>query len=129
MPKKKTAKKAEGSQKKVTLTDMEQTDGMDQSQKYEKTSLDQVWGDNGVSEYRTLDAEVYAKTLDNMSKSDLKQEAIRVGLLPIDNVDQLMGRLMRQFNSHVSSYKAPKSIASNKVNLSDEAIRILGEGK
>ena len=129
MPKKKTAKKAEGSQKKVTLTDMEQTDGMDQNQKYEKTSLDQVWGDNGVSEYRTLDAEVYAKTLNNMSKSDLKQEAIRVGLLPIDNVDQLMGRLMRQFSSHVSSYKAPKSIASNKVNLSDEAIRILGEGK
>ena len=129
MPKKKTAKKAEGSQKKVTLTDMEQTDGMDQSQKYEKTSLDQVWGDNGVSEYRTLDAEVYAKTLDNMSKSDLKQEAIRVGLLPKDKVAQLMGRLMRQFNSHVSSYKAPKSIASNKVNLSDEAIRILGEGK
>ena len=129
MPKKKTAKKAEGSQKKVTLTDMEQTDGMDQNQKYEKTSLDQVWGDNGVSEYRTLDAEVYAKTLDNMSKSDLKQEAIRVGLLPIDNVDQLMGRLMRQFNSHVSSYKAPKPIQSNKVNLSDEAIRILGEGK
>ena len=106
---------------------MNQTHGMEQKPK--PTTLAQIWGDDGMSRYGTMNEMEYDSFLNNSSKSDLQAHANKVGLLPIDNVDQLMGRLMRQFNSHVSSYKAPKSIASNKVNLSDEAIRILGEGK
>ena len=127
MPKKKTAKAT----KKVKLEEMNQTDGMVQGEKYEHSSLDQVWGDDGTDKYKTLDIATYEKVLANMSKSDLKNEAIRVGLLPIDNLDQLRQRLSREFNAHVASYKKPQSSGSGKpVQLySDDVMKILGEGK
>ena len=124
MPKKKIAKA-----KKVKLQDMDQTDGMVQGESYEPSSLEQVWGDDGTDKYKTLDIDTYEKVLANMSKSDLKTEAIRVGLLPIDNHDQLRSRLIREFNAHVASYKKPPE-SSNKVQVYDEEVmKILGEGK
>ena len=108
---------------------MNQTDGMVQGDNHEPSSLDQVWGDDGTSKYKTLDIDTYEKVLANMSKSDLKNEAIRVGLLPIDNMDQLRARLVREFNTHVASYKKP-SQSSGKIQVYDEEVmKILGEGK
>ena len=125
MPKKKTAKAT----KKVKLEDMNQTDGMAQEDNFEASTLNQVWGDDGTSKYKTLDIDTYEKVLGNMSKSDLKNEAIRVGLLPIDNTQQLRSRLIREFNAHVASYKKPTE-SSGKVQLyDDEVMKILGEGK
>ena len=124
MPKKKIAKA-----KKVKLQDMDQTDGMDQGETYEPSSLEQVWGDDGTDKYKTLDINTYEKVLANMSKSDLKNEAIRVGLLPIDNHEQLRSRLTREFNAHVASYRKPDN-PNNQVQLYDEEVmKILGEGK
>jgi len=127
--KKKSAKAA--TKKKVQLKEMNQTDGMGQEEgvRHKATTLNQVWGDDGVSEYRTMDLEVYEKLIHNMSKSDLKHEAIRVGLLPIDNVNQLVIRLVRQFNQHVASYRAPQDQRKEKITLSEESMKILGEGK
>jgi len=124
MPKKKTAKA-----KTVKLEEMNQTDGMVQEENYEPSSLDQVWGDDGTDKYKTLDINTYEKVLANMSKSDLKNEAIRVGLLPIDNHEQLRSRLTREFNAHVASYRKPDN-PNNQVQLYDEEVmKILGEGK
>jgi hypothetical protein len=126
----KKKKSAKASKKKVELKEMDQTDGMDQTEKkFQSSTLDQVWGDDGTSQYRTMDAEVYEKVIHNMSKADLKAEAIRVGLLPIDNVDQLVIRLVRQFNSHVSAYKMPLDQQKKGMTLSEESMKILGEGK
>ena len=124
MPKKKTAKA-----KTVKLEEMNQTDGMVQEENYEPSSLDQVWGDDGTDKYKTLDINTYEKVLANMSKSDLKNEAIRVGLLPIDNHEQLRSRLTREFNAHVASYRKPDN-PNNQVQLYDEEVmKLLGEGK
>ena len=91
MPKKKTTKAS-----KKKLKDLSETDGMVvQEKKFVPTTLDQVFGDTGMDKYKTLDGDVYEKVLDNMSKSDLKNEAVRVGLLPIDNTQQLRARLVR----------------------------------
>jgi hypothetical protein len=130
MAKKKKSTKA-ATKKKVQLKEMNQTDGMGQEEgvRHKATTLNQVWGDDGVSEYRTMDLEVYEKLIHNMSKSDLKHEAIRVGLLPIDNVNQLVIRLVRQFNQHVASYRAPQDQRKEKITLSEESMKILGEGK
>tara|TARA_B100000959_G_C14905051_1_gene592635 strand:+ start:275 stop:655 length:381 start_codon:yes stop_codon:yes gene_type:complete len=125
MPKKKiTAKKAK-------VSEMSQTDGMarDESKKFEATTLDQIWGDDGTSKYKTLDASVYEQVVGNMSKSDLKNEAIRIGLLPIDNVMQLKARLLREFSAHVNSYRMPPEESAEKHNAAPEEIKnILKEG-
>jgi len=124
MPKKKTATK---SSKKIES--MSQTDGMALDEnKFEPSTLDQVFGDDGVSKYKTLNDDVYGQVLDNMSKADLKAEAIRVGLLPIDNIAQLRARLSREFSAHVSSYKRPKVNIQAPDQLSEDSRKILEEG-
>jgi hypothetical protein len=126
MPKKKTSKK-----RTKKLESLSQTDGMSMDsdeQKFEPTTLDQVFGDDGTSKYKTLDLGVYEQVLDNMSKADLKNEAIRVGLLPIDNVEQLRTRLVREFTSHASSYKKPVQLRDPQ-DISPEIRKILSEGK
>ena len=127
MPKKKTAKAT----KKVKLKDMSETDGMavdDNQEKFVPSTLDQVFGDEGTSKYKTLNDEVYEQVLMNMSKADMKNEAIRVGLLPIDNLEQLRHRLMREFKAHANSYKRP-SVKLQNNSISDESRKILEEGK
>lgn len=127
MAKKKITKKTKN------LKELKQTDGMavpeGAGQQYEPSTLDQVFGDDGMSLYTTLDEGVYGKVLDNMSKSDLKSEAVRVGLLPIDNTSQLRSRLMREFRVHVSSYKRPVPKNTQPTEVSDEVRKILEEGK
>ena len=128
MPRKKSSKT-----KKVTLKDMSETDGMaiEESPKTEPSTLSQVWGDDGTSLYKTMDIDVYEQVLDNMSKSDLKNEATRVGLLPIDNMQQLRARLVREFKVHVSSYKRPESKGNpqNPLDVPDSIRKILEEGR
>ena len=127
MPKKSSKKK------KVTLKDMSQTDGMaiDETPKTEPSTLNQVWGDDGTSIYKTMDIDVYEQVLSNMSKADLKNEATRVGLLPIDNMQQLKARLIREFKMHVSSYKRPASSGKpqNPLDVPDKIRKILEEGR
>ena len=107
---------------------MSQVDGMTQTEEeFEPSTLNQVFGDDGVSRYKTLNEGVYKEVLDNMSKADLKNEAIRVGLLPVDNILQLRTRLLREFRGHISSYKRPK-VQLRPPDLSDEARKILEEG-
>jgi len=127
MPKKSSKKK------KVTLKDMSQTDGMaiDETPKTEPSTLNQVWGDDGTSIYKTMDIDVYEQVLSNMSKADLKNEATRVGLLPIDNMQQLTARLIREFKMHVSSYKKPASTGKpqSPLDVPDKIRKILEEGR
>ncbi len=127
MPKKSSKKK------KVTLKDMSQTDGMaiDETPKTEPSTLNQVWGDDGTSIYKTMDIDVYEQVLSNMSKADLKNEATRVGLLPIDNMQQLKARLVREVKMHVSSYKRPASTGKpqNPLDVPDKIRKILEEGR
>tara|TARA_Y100000310_G_C20582366_1_gene763650 strand:- start:763 stop:1152 length:390 start_codon:yes stop_codon:yes gene_type:complete len=129
MPKKKAAKKKAAKKKNVKT--LSQTDGMikDDGQEFVPSTLDQVFGDDGVSKYSTLDSDVYSQVLANMSKSDLKAEAVRCGLLPIDNVEQLVSRLKREFTAHVSSYKRPSVEIRHIDDISPEARSILEEGK
>jgi len=127
MAAKKKAKKKTASMKSMSQTDAMESSG--EKQKYVPSTLDQVWGDDGTSQYKTMDTEVYADSLTVMSKADLKQEAVRVGLLPIDNVEQLRIRLTKQHRTHVSSYKRPQASAQKQIAMSQEVKRILEEGQ
>ena len=44
---------------RVKVTEMTQTHAMEEKESFEKTSLDQIWGDTGLGRYGTQDEEKY----------------------------------------------------------------------
>tara|TARA_B100000287_G_scaffold58521_2_gene51420 strand:- start:1281 stop:1700 length:420 start_codon:yes stop_codon:yes gene_type:complete len=126
---KKEVKEVKASEPKKSLNELNQTHGMVDKQKYEPTTLDQVWGDDGLSKYNTMDPTEYAQRVNAMGLADLKNEAIRVGLLPVDNTDQLRDRLKNEFMGHVNSYRKPLHNPKKPFIPSDEVTDILKEGR
>ena len=98
-------------------------------EQHKPTTLDQIWGDTGMSKYRTLDEEEYTQELKEYSKTDLQAHAAKIGLIPIDNPDQLRKRLLTEFRKYASVYKAPIHARKPSKPLPKEAIKILNEGK
>jgi len=128
MPRKKTATAKKNTPKKVE--EMSQTHGKEEKPLY--TTLEQIWGDTGISKYGTFDENVYASELADMTKSDIQAHANKLGLVPIDNRAELVKRLMKEFVYHKSRYSTvPADIQVNNIadNLSPEVRKILAEGK
>ena len=129
MPRK-TVKKTTASstrKKKVKLDELSQTHG--KTEEFAPTTLDQVWGDTGMSKYKTLDEEEYQGSLHEMNKSDLQAHATQIGIIPIDNRDILTQRLVREFRNHINSYRAPQQSKQQNTDISPEVRRILAEGR
>ena len=124
--KKKTTKKSTAKTKK-NLTNMEQTHG--KMEEFQPSTLDQIWGDSGMSKYKTLKEEEYEQQLRDFSRADLQAHAVKVGLIPIDNSDQLRKRLLTEFRKYASVYKAPIHAKKDEKPLSKQAMKILNEGK
>ena len=101
------ARKKRKTKAKTKTDEMKQTHGMVEEEKYEPTPLDQLWGSDGMQRYNTMDLQVYQDELKHMNKADLKAHAIKIGLLPIDNMEQLKARLEREFKKHVNSFRKP----------------------
>ena len=113
--------------KKKSVKNLSQTHGKEE--KFEPTTLDQVWGDDGSNVYGTMEEINYEGTLDNMNLSDLQAHASRVGIIPIDNRQTLRERLLREFRKHVSAYKKPVHVAEPPSHLDPEVMKILSEGR
>jgi hypothetical protein len=126
MPRKKVQQNSKASQKKPSLDELSQSHGKEEN--VQPTSLDQIWGDTGVSKFGTLDEEEYQAKIKEMSKSDLQAHATKVGLVPVDDVGLLRKRLAKEFTKHVSSFRTPKTTQGVK-KVSKDALKILGEGK
>jgi len=109
---------------------MSQTHGKVEKPLY--STLEQIWGDTGLSRYGTFDENEYAEELKSMTKSDIQAHANKIGLIPIDNRTELTKRLLKEFIYHKSRYSTiPADIQINNidVNYSDEVRKILSEGK
>tara|TARA_B100000427_G_C15422331_1_gene556964 strand:- start:175 stop:540 length:366 start_codon:yes stop_codon:yes gene_type:complete len=113
--------------KKTSVKKMSQTHA--KVEKFEATTLDQIWGDDGSSMYGTMDDMQYQKRLDDMNMSDLQSHASRVGIIPIDNRGMLRERLMREFRKHVSAYKKPITEPDANAKINAEGMKILSEGR
>ena len=113
--------------KKRSTKSLSQTHGKEET-KTRPTTLDQIWGDTGVSKYGTMDESTYAEEISSMSKSDLQAHASTVGIIPIDNREMLSPRLMREFKKYVASYNTPVE-KKRGVALSKAARAILAEGR
>lgn len=91
-------------------------------------TLDQIWGDKGTSKYGTLDHKEYEEYLRDLNKSDLQSHASKIGLVPIDDREKLVNRLISEFKKYASIYNKPKT-KENNISLSKKAKDILAEGK
>lgn len=128
MPKKKTTTAKRTRAKKVE--EMSQTHGKEEKPLY--TTLEQIWGDTGISRYGTFDENEYLSELQNMTKADIQAHANKLGLIPIDNRTELTKRLLKEFVYHKSKYSTiPADIQINNISseLSPEVRKILSEGK
>ena len=123
--KRKTAKKTTAKRKSVK--NLSQTHGKEE--KFEPTTLDQIWGDDGTSTYGTLNENEYSLRLDDMNMSDLQTHASTVGIIPIDNRQTLRERLLREFRKHVSAYKKPVHEPAAPTKVDPEIMKILSEGR
>ena len=113
--------------KKKSVKNLSQTHGKEE--KFEPTTLDQIWGDDGSNVYGTMEEINYEGTLDNMNLSDLQAHASRVGIIPIDNRQTLRERLLREFRKHVSAYKKPIHAVESPSHVDPEVMKILSEGR
>jgi len=114
--------------KKKSLDSINQTHAKVEK-KFEPTTLDQIWGDDGASEYGTLDYQSYQEKIFDMNMSDLQAHASRVGIVPIDNRNMLTDRLLREFGKHVSSFRKPVEDLGEQQNISKKIKDILAEGR
>jgi|TARA_R110000824_G_scaffold15605_8_gene65499 hypothetical protein len=131
MPRKnKTTSKKTSVKKPKKVEEMSQTHGKEERPLY--STLEQIWGDTGLSRYGTFDEDNYLKELEDMTKADIQAHANRLGLVPIDNRRELVKRLLKEFVYHKSRYSTiPADIQINNItsNLSAEVRKILSEGK
>jgi hypothetical protein len=102
--------------KKLNLNEMHQAHGKDESRNSVQ-SLDQLWGDDGMSKYKTLDVSEYTQQLAEMNKSDLQNHAAKLGLVPIDSRDLLVKRLVAEFKKHATKYQKVR-----KQEIKDESV-------
>jgi hypothetical protein len=121
MPAKKKSKK-----KTTKASKMQQTHG--KTERIEPSTLEQIWGDDGFDKYSTLSEASYLDQLNGMTKSDMQAHATKVGLIPIDNVEIMKSKLLKEFTKHVNLYSRP-SHAVPEVDVSKEVKDILEEGK
>jgi len=112
--------------KRKKIEELSQTHGKLENTQYK--SLDQIWGDTGLSKYNTTNLQDYTNLINEMNKSDLQAHANKIGLVPIDNREMLTKRLVSEFKKFISSFNVPKNI-DNSVNLDKKSKDILSEGK
>ena len=123
-------RKTPNKSKKTSPKKIMQTHAMEEKQEFEKTTLDQIWGDEGNSKYGTLDESTYTTQIKAMNKSDLHSHAIKLGILPVENRELLTNRLLREFKKHVLSFKKPKQTTAKKPKqVSEDVKSILAQGR
>jgi hypothetical protein len=112
---------------KKKIEQLSQTHG--KQEQFQPTTLEQIWGDTGLTRYKTMDETEYSTFLKDLNKSDLQAHAMSIGIIPIDNREMLTKRLVREFKSYVSGYRKPLDQRVTPSTISKEALSILSEGK
>ncbi len=113
---------------KKKLNDLEQTHG--KTEKFEPTTLAQIWGEDGMNKYKTLELSEYELQIRGMNKSDLQAHAANLGIVPSDDRERLTKKLVQAFLKHSSQFRKPlqQTVPDGK-KPSDEVLKILSEGR
>lgn len=89
-----------------TLTDFEVIDGKDRNQDaiQKVKDLEELLGMKEMNPYGTLDKEVFAEKLQEMTSTDLQNLAIRVGIPPSRDRLSLKDNLKKSFHSFIRQH-------------------------
>ena len=85
-------------------------------------TLDEVFGYNALSEYKTLDPEEYKESLSEMNMADLQVHAVQKGVLPGDSRERTVQRLMNAFAEHRGRYCEVNTPTRNKSSKKKEEL-------
>lgn len=97
---------------------------------FQATTLDQIWGDTGLNaNYPTFNQEEYEQQLSEMTKADLFAHAVKVGVLPVDDREQLHKRLIKEFCRYTASYRHPVVSKPKQIKPTKSTLKILSEGR
>ncbi len=94
-----------------------------------KRTLDEVWG-RQISPYKTTDASVYEKKLNELTTWDLQHEMISVGRTPHPDRHIMIQRLMKDFNQYIATAKGlPQPAKTPKMTpaLQKVILRAMGD--
>jgi hypothetical protein len=126
---KKNKKPAKRTSKASKMANLKQAHGKEEKEEFQPTTLDQIWGDDGTSKYGTMDEEEYQKRLDEMSRTDLEAHSSDIGIVPVEDRTALESRLMKEFVKHTNQYRRPVQNKLQQADISEEAWKILREGR
>jgi len=106
------------------------TNGVDaeaQASTYTKlTTLDQVWGKN-FSKFKPSEPSEYAEAISKLTRFDLQQECIKIGLVPHDDRNIMIHRLNRECQRAHDANTAASIRPKQVVIKSEAAQRILNK--
>lgn len=113
--------------RKKKIQTIQQTHG--KLEDFKPSTLDQIWGDTGLSKYGTLNLEEYKKQIAEMNRTDLYRHCTSIGMMPIDNRELLEKKLIAEFQFYVNQYKMPNVPPLPPKEISEQAKKILAEGR
>jgi hypothetical protein len=95
---------------------------------FEPTNLDQIMGYNQLSRYNTAEASSYEESLKEMNRTDLEEEARRVGVVILEDTQRLRLSLAKEFTVFFDAIRKPRHI-SKPIKISKDVEKILKEGR
>lgn len=109
---------------------MQQVDGKDYDlqssiQVSQKKSLNEIWG-RKFSKFKAASPEEYLARLRKMTKLDLQQECTRVDLMPLDNRELMIERLVKQCRISIAAANT-SSLQPQKITVSEKSRHILAK--
>jgi len=93
--------------RKKKINELIQTDGKKET--FVATTLQQILGDKGISKYGHLDVNRYSQQLKGYNLAELRNHAIKIGIVPSMNRDRIERQLLIEFKKYVNMYQKPET--------------------
>lgn len=104
-------------------------DSQTKDKKFEITTLEQLFSGTNLNRYHTLDPSEYESQLVEMNFADLREHAVKCGIIPRDvSQDKLKRQLLAEFNKYVSQYQKP-SQKQRDIKVSKEVLDIMSTAR
>lgn len=90
-------------------------------------TLDEIFGYDSFSNYKTNSEEEYEESLRQMTLADLYDHCPEKGVLATDSRDRTIKRLLAAFREHRSKYSPVEQVVQKKMSKAkkEEALKIL----
>jgi hypothetical protein len=115
--------------KKNSLNELTQITGKISTN--QPTTLDQIWGESGMSKYGNLTEEEYKEKINEFSRNELEIHARQIGVIVSEETDRLRNELLKEYRIFKQSLSIPYTSLgkNNKETVDKLADAVLKEGR